>query len=58
MSKEESIRRAIRALYIFEAQGYSFKKILNESQFVFTDAQTSLDFMEFLNTYLVSNGKS
>ena len=54
---EVSVRKIIRALYIIGTKGHSFKTLISDQAFVFSDTKTSLDFLEFLNTYLVGNGK-
>ena len=49
---------ALRALYIMHDRKRAFNDILAEGDFVFVDARSSLEFLSFLNTYLVrDNGK-
>lgn len=47
----------IRALYIVNNNGQKFKDILSQGEFVFSDIGASMEFLSFLNTYLVKNGK-
>ena len=56
--EKDNIKKIIHAMYIMHSAGFLFKELTKEPVFVFVDARTSLDFMEFVDTYLVRNGKS
>lgn len=56
-SFQDNRRKIIRALYILNGIGCPLRELIKDP-FVFSDPQVSLDLAEFLNIYLVNNGKS